>query len=60
MCSIKEMERNWTKTVIQLTGSTVLKRYLDVEMGEKEELITFLRFFLFFHFRKLGGSYGIQ
>lgn len=58
MCSIKEMERNWSKTVIQLTGSTVLKRYLDVEMGEKGNLITFLSFF--FNFRNLGGSYGIQ
>lgn len=52
------MERNWSKTVIQLTGSTVLKRYLDVEMGEKGNLITFLSFF--FNFRNLGGSYGIQ
>ena len=25
MCSIKEMERNWTKTVTQLTELTVLK-----------------------------------
>ena len=39
------MERNWTKTLIQLTGSTVLKRYLDVEMGEKENLIAFLSFY---------------